>query len=104
MVFALAGDSTMTRALPPGVETSSSSGTYAAALARPRRAVALVTAFFLAAAPAPVFLAALFRVAILSVPSVVDRRRPARRIRPPPSGSEDRPAKCVRRSEEAPVQ
>src|SRR3569833_243024 len=82
MVLALAGDSTMTSALPPGVDGSSSSGMYAA-LRPPRLAVAFFTAFFFAAALAPVarFLAPETFFVAISAPSVIGRLRQCRRSR-----------------------
>src|SRR4051812_6440787 len=107
MVLAFAGDSTMTSVLvPAGAPTSSSSGMTGAAA--PRRAFALVVAFvfsvFFADARAFVAPAARFPVegrffvAMLSVPSGCDRRRSARQSRPPPSGTEGRRVRFVRRS------
>src|SRR5471030_1853220 len=95
MVFALAGDSTMTSVLEPGVAArdASSSAMASAAPALPRFAVALVTAFFFTAAffvtarflaagfpmrvaPRTVFVAMLVYRLVLVPIALIDEARP----------------------------
>src|SRR5215468_10272920 len=106
MVFAFAGDSTMTSVLDPaGAPGSGSYTSTADALgARPRLATAFVVAFVFAAffAEPRAFVAAFF-VAMLSVPSGVGRLRFVRRSLPPREENAGRPARCGHRFAKAHV-